>query len=365
MTAVITETVSVADAGVSHAKPALEFVSLNMIDFQPQVRTVSGLAEDDLLELAESLKAQGMLQPVLLRPWGERFVLIAGERRCRAAHLAEFSHVPALIGEADDLRAATLQLVENVQREDLSLLELAAGLRSLADQGKTLTEICQLVKKSKSWVSKHLAASVQNLGWNTRQFLESETTEDLELVLVMNQIEKTGKWYPRGTQLVDRIEAGKAGREEARALLATLKEELAAEVAQKKADKKAGKQGNLALDGEIQEPEPPKWNAWDAERDLNDLLAEAGHAPIAELIQGLTKAQQAEIVGHYKQEHAAGKALSKATDTLKLRGLHKLIDENFDADDWKTAAFILGSASLKLTLINLADEVHALMHGEV
>ena len=362
MTAVTTEIVSSAPA-VSHAKPALEFVSLNLVDFLPQVRTESGLGEEEIKELAESIKAQGMLQPVLLRPLGDRYALIAGERRCRAAHLAGFSHVPALIGEADDQRAGILQLVENVQREDLSLMELAAGLRSLADQGKTLTEICQLVKKSKSWVSKHLAASVQNLGWNTRMFMESETTEDLELVLVVNQIEKTGKWYPRGTQLVDRLEAGKAGREEARQLLVTLKEELAAEIAQKKADKKAAKQGSLDLDGQAKEVEPPKWDAWDAERDLNDQLTEEGHAPIAELIQGLTKAQQAEITGHYKQDYDAGKALAKATDVLKLRGLHKLTAENFDADNWKTAAFILGSSSIKLTLADLAGEVHQLMHG--
>lgn len=363
MTAVTTEIVSAVPA-VSHAKPALEFVSLDLVDFLPQVRTESGLDEDELQELAESLKAQGMLQPVLLRPLGERFALIAGERRCRAARLAGFSHVPALIGEADDQRAGILQLVENVQREDLSLMELAAGLRSLADQGKTLTEICQLVKKSKSWVSKHLAASVENLGYYTRQFMQSETTEDLELVLVVNQIEKTGKWYPRGTQLVDRLEAGKAGREEARALLATLKEELAAEIAQKKADKKAAKQGSLALDGEATEPEPPKWNAWSAEGELDEQLRQEGHAPIAELIRGLTKAQQAEITGHYKQEYSAGKALSKATDTLKLRGLHRLIVGDGEAANWNTAAFILGNSGLKLTLEGLASEVHALMHGE-
>jgi ParB/RepB/Spo0J family partition protein len=360
MTAVTTEIVS----SVSHAKPALEFVSLNLIDFLPQVRTRSGLDEEELQELAESLTAEGMLQPVLLRPLGDRYALIAGERRCRAAFLAGLSHVPALIGEADGMRVATIQLVENVQREDLSLMELAAGLRSLADQGKTISEICQLMKKSKSWVSKHLAASVENLGYYTRQFMQSETTEDLELVLVVNQIEKTGKWYPRGTQLVDRLEAGKAGREEARALLATLKEELAAAIAQKKADKKAAKQGSLALDGEAKEPEPPKWDAWDAERDLNDQLTEEAHAPVAELIQGLTKAQQAEIAGHYKKDHDAGKALSKATDVLKLRGLHKLIEENYDADNWKSAAFILGSSSFKLTLADLAGEVHQLMHGE-
>jgi hypothetical protein len=117
------------------------------------------------------------------------------------------------------------------------------------------------------------------------------------------------------------------------------------------------------LDGEAKEPEPPKWDAWDAERDLNDQLTEEGHAPIAELIQALTKAQQAEITGHYKGDYEAGKALTKATDVLKLRGLHKLTAENFDADNWKTAAFILGSSSIKLTLVDLAGEVHQLMHG--
>lgn len=363
MTAVTTEIVSPVPA-VSHAKPALEFVSLDLVDFLPQVRIESGLDEEGLQEFAESLKAQGMLQPVLLRPLGDRFALIAGERRCKAARLAGFSHVPALIGEANDQRAGILQLVENVQREDLSLMELAAGLRSLADQGKTLTEICQLVKKSKSWVSKHLAASVENLGYYTRQFMQSETTEDLELVLVVNQIEKTGKWYPRGTQLVDRLEAGKAGREEARALLATLKEELAAEIAQKKADKKAAKQGSLDLGGEAKEPEPPEWNAWNAEGELDEQLRDEGHAPIAELIRGLTKTQQAEITSHYKREYDAGKALAKAADVLKLRGLHQLILDAGEVANWNTAAFILGNSGLKLTLAGLAGEVHALMHGE-
>lgn len=194
-------------------------------------------------------------------------------------------------------------------------------------------------------------------------FLESETTEDLELVLVLNQIEKTGKWYPRGTQLVDKLEAGKAGREEARALLATLKEEITAEKAQKKADKKAAQQGTLELDGQAREPEPPKWNAWDAESTLASALGDKNHAPIAELIQALTKAQQGEIAGHYKAAYDAGKAVCKATDVLKLRGLHQVIDENYGADIWKSAAFILGSSSIKLTLADLAGEVHQLMHG--
>ncbi len=357
---------SSAAAAVSHAKPALEFVSLNVIDFAPQVRSESGLDEESLQELAESVQANGILQPVLLRPNGERFTVIAGERRCRAAHLAGFSHVPALIGEADDGRAAAMQLIENVQRVDLSLLEIAAALRKLADEGKTSTEISQIVRKSKPWVSKHLAASIEKLGYYTKWWMEREGCQDLETVLCMHQIGKAGKWHPRGMDLAGRISEGQAGRAEARELLAAVKDEVAAEAADKKAaKKKAADQGALVLDGSggSQAKEAPVWSASQAIRDLNEALEEEGHAPIAELLAGLTKVQQLEVANIHKADWTAGKLLSKATEVQKLRGLHHLIDENYGADEWATAAFILGSSGNKLTLAELAAEVHQVMHG--
>lgn len=353
-------------AAVSHAKPSLEFVPLDQIDFLPQVRTESGLEEESLQALAESLQAQGMLQPVLLRPLDGRFVVIAGERRCRAARLAGFSHVPALIGEADDSRAAALQLVENVQREDLSLMELATALRKLADEGKTLTEISQIVKKSKPWVSKHLAASIEKLGYYTKWWMERDGCEDLETVLCMHQVEKAGKWHPRGMDLAGRISEGKAGRAEARELLAAVKEEVAAEVADRKAAKKiAAEQGSLELDGSggSQEREAPVWSADQAIRALAEALEEENHAPVAELIAGLTKVQQLEVANLHKADWSAGKLLSKATEVQKLRGLHKHIEQNYSADDWQSAAFILGCSGIRLTLADLVEEVHQLMHG--
>jgi ParB/RepB/Spo0J family partition protein len=348
---------------VSHAKPALEFINLDLIDFLPQVRTASGLEEDELRELAESIKAQGLLQPVLLRPNGPSYALIAGERRCRAARLAGFSHVPALIGDVDDSRAATMQLVENVQRVDLSLVELAAALRNLADQGKTLSEICAIVKKSKPWVSKHLAASVENLGYYTRQFLDGETTEDLELVLVINQIEKTGKWYPRGTQLVDKIEEGKAGRNEARELLATLKEELAAEKSQKKADNKAAQQGSLQLDGEAKESEPPKWSASDELAELRDRIQEPHTSTAEEMLAHLNKAQLTEMAALYKHEWTNGKKLVNSTPVQQMRAMSHFIHDEIgygEVAEWETAAFILGAASIKLTMNDLVAELQQL-----
>lgn len=353
-------------AAVSHAKPALEFVSLDQIDLDAQVRTESGLDEESLQELAESVQANGILQPVLLRPNGGRFIVIAGERRCRAARLAGFSHVPALIGEADEGRAAAMQLIENVQRVDLSLLEIAAALRKLADEGKTLTEISQIVRKSKPWVSKHLAASIEKLGYYTKWWMEREGCEDLETVLCMHQVEKAGKWHPRGMDLAGRISEGKAGRTEARELLAAVKEEVAAEAADKKAaKKKAAEQGALDLDGSgsSKEKEAPVWSADQAIRELNMALEEADHAPVAELIAGLTKVQQLEVANLHKADWSAGKVFCKATDVQKLRGLHKHIEQNYSADDWQSAAFILGCSNIKLTLADLAEEVHQLMYA--
>lgn len=352
-----------AVADVSHAKPALEFVSLDQIDLDAQVRTGSGLDEESLQELAESVQVNGILQPVLLRPNGERLIVIAGERRCRAARLAGFSHVPALIGQADNGRAAAMQLIENVQRVDLSLMEIAAALRKLADEGKTLTEISQIVRKSKPWVSKHLAASIEKLGYYTRFFLEDHNPDDLELVLTVHQIEKLGKWYPRGSQLVDRIKEGNAGRQEARELLAAMKEEVSAEKADKKAaKKKAGGQGALELDGSSQEQKAAEWSAGRAIRELNEALEDKEHPPVAELIVNMTKVQQLEVANIHKADWSAGKVLCKATEVQKLRGLHKHIEQNYSADDWQSAAFILGCSSIKLTLAHLAGEVHQLMH---
>ncbi|WP_411886495.1 hypothetical protein [Polaromonas sp. YR568] len=91
---------------------------------------------------------------------------------------------------------------------------------------------------------------------------------------------------------------------------------------------------------------------------------EKAWALLATLNPGPHQSATGRDAGHYKRDYDAGRALIKATDVVKLRGLHKLAAENFDADNWKSAAFILGSASIKLTLADLAAEVHQLMHGQ-
>lgn len=84
-----------------------------------------------LSQLADSIAANGILQPILVRETGDRYTIIAGERRYRAARLAGLTEIPALVLEADDESAAKYALIENLQREDLNPYEEAAAIRKL------------------------------------------------------------------------------------------------------------------------------------------------------------------------------------------------------------------------------------------
>ncbi len=128
------------------------------------------LREDTLRELAESIRAQGVVQPVVVRPLGEgHYELIAGERRWRAAQLAELREVPAVIREVSDQAAIAMALIENIQREDLNPLEEAAALqRLIAEFDLTHQQAAEAVGRSRAAVSNllrllELAEDVQRL----------------------------------------------------------------------------------------------------------------------------------------------------------------------------------------------------------
>lgn len=108
-----------------------------------------------LQELADSIKAQGILQPIVVREIGEqRYEIIAGERRWRAAQLAQLDKVPALIRDIGDEAAIALALIENIQREDLNPLEEALAMQRFADEFKlTHLEIADAVGKSRAAVT--------------------------------------------------------------------------------------------------------------------------------------------------------------------------------------------------------------------
>ncbi len=113
------------------------------------------LREDTLQELAESIRAQGVVQPVLVRPLGgDRYELIAGERRWRAAQLAGLREVPAVIRDLPDRAAIAVALIENIQREDLNPLEEAAALhRLIVEFELTHQQVAEAVGRSRAAVS--------------------------------------------------------------------------------------------------------------------------------------------------------------------------------------------------------------------
>ena len=111
--------------------------------------------ENKLQELADSIKAQGMVQPIVVRSVGDkRYEIIAGERRWRAAQLAGLAEVPVFIREVDDQTAMAMALIENIQRDDLNPLEEAVALHRLLDEfGLTHQEIANAVGKSRTTVT--------------------------------------------------------------------------------------------------------------------------------------------------------------------------------------------------------------------
>ena len=138
--------------------------------YQPRTR----MDEGALYELAESIKAQGIMQPILVRkltqgPHAGKYEIIAGERRFRASKLAGLDHVPVLVRDVKDEAAAAMALIENIQREDLNPLEEAQGLQRLIEEfGLTHEQAAKAVGRSRSAASNllrllNLAPQVQTL----------------------------------------------------------------------------------------------------------------------------------------------------------------------------------------------------------
>jgi ParB family chromosome partitioning protein len=160
---------STPDAGTPSSLPVFQ---LQAGKYQPRTR----MDEGALAELAASIKTQGIMQPVLVRPVGKdtltgaiKYEIIAGERRFRAAQLAGLEQIPVLVRDVDDQAAAAMALIENIQREDLNPLEEAQGIhRLISDFSFTHEQAATAVGRSRSAVSNllrlmNLASPVQTM----------------------------------------------------------------------------------------------------------------------------------------------------------------------------------------------------------
>jgi len=155
---------------LSGAPTVLPVTQMQAGKYQPRTR----MDEGALAELAASIKAQGLMQPILVRPIGQeqgqiKYEIIAGERRFRASQIAGLTEVPVLVKDVDDQAAAAMALIENIQREDLNPLEEAQGIhRLIVDFNFTHEQAANAVGRSRSAVSNllrllNLAKPVQTM----------------------------------------------------------------------------------------------------------------------------------------------------------------------------------------------------------
>ncbi len=134
-----------------HHLQALPIEYMQRGKYQPR----KDINPEKLQELADSIKAQGVIQPIVIRQIAfQKYEIIAGERRWRAAQLAGLSEVPVVIKEIDDRAAMAIALIENIQREDLNPLEEAESLKRLLDEfNMTHQQVAEAIGKSRTTVT--------------------------------------------------------------------------------------------------------------------------------------------------------------------------------------------------------------------
>ena len=126
--------------------------------------------DDSLKELANSIKADGVIQPIVVRKVDDRYEIIAGERRFRASKLAGLEKVPVVVKNVTDRKARELALVENIQREDLNPIEEAISLKTLMEEYKlTQQELSDIIGKSRSYIANNLR--LLNLSDHIKEYL--------------------------------------------------------------------------------------------------------------------------------------------------------------------------------------------------
>lgn len=131
-------------------------IDINRIEPNPdQPRTA--IDEERIAELSASVALHGVLQPIMVRPVGEKYQIIAGERRWRAARLAGLEKVPVIVKNSGDTETLEIALIENLQREDLNAIEAAYGYKRLIEQhNMKQTELAERVSKSRSAITNTL-----------------------------------------------------------------------------------------------------------------------------------------------------------------------------------------------------------------
>ena len=150
-------TVSLIESRATHAQ--IREVPVGKILPNPAQPRLS-YEEESLMELADSIREHGVLQPILVRPSGAQFELIAGERRWRASRMAGRDTIPAIVVDFDEVTALEVSIIENLQREDVSPLEEATMFRRMTEAfGYSVRQLAQKVGKDKGYIENRLRLS--------------------------------------------------------------------------------------------------------------------------------------------------------------------------------------------------------------
>jgi ParB family chromosome partitioning protein len=218
---------SQSSGNLLNEKPPADGLKLAVDCLQPGKYQPRGeMEEAALTELAESIKKQGLLQPLVVRELSDgRYEIIAGERRWRASQLAGLTEVPVVLKQVDDETAMAIALVENLQREDLNAMDQARAMHRLTDEfSLTHQQVADLLCKSRTAVSNYLrllalSTAVKKLlehgdidMGHARALLmleEEQQNQVAQLIVAKNlSVRETEK-------LVERVKAGKAATESA------------------------------------------------------------------------------------------------------------------------------------------------------
>lgn len=183
-------------------------VPVNLIDTEAQVRTEFN--ETSIAQLAADIRDNGLLQPIVVRPNGDRYRLLIGERRLRAMRMIGAETAPAIIAAVPDVLAQHVQLMENIQREDLNAKDLAAAIKTIWDKLGSSAAVAKAVHKSPSWVSKRLSLAL-NAGISTTALIDGNI-KDIELLYQFAKLEKINP--ASAANLVPHVLMGTIGREQ-------------------------------------------------------------------------------------------------------------------------------------------------------
>lgn len=199
---------------------------LAVIVSKQQIRMRNGFDEASLSELAASIASVGLIEPIIVRPDPSngssdqaRYVVIAGERRLIAADMAGLAEIPVIIRDVSPQEARTIQAIENLQRENLTLADTAAGVAELMQEYKTPKNLSKALGKSLSWISKHL--NLSKLKGPVRLAMDAGVSEDAELLLALESLRK--KDSDAFAKQIEGLETGTTTRASVREALAKAK----------------------------------------------------------------------------------------------------------------------------------------------